>query len=84
MTFGDGGAPERSSASRACEMIRDKAGSDLTSERVSAVSSRGAVRNAVLTVSNSETRFVVCVNCLMNGRAARSVACISTRLVAVA
>ena len=47
-TFGDGGAPERSNASCACEMIRVSDGSESASDRVSAVSSCGAVRNAVL------------------------------------
>ena len=65
---GDGGVPARFKLASAWAMIRSSAGSELASDSLSAFASRFAVRNCALIMSNSDTRFVVRVNCSMNGR----------------
>src|ERR1017187_4252920 len=79
--LGDGGVPDRCRESVAWVTMRVNAGSELTSDFVSALASRGAVRNAVLICSKNETRLVVWVNCRMNGWAAWSMVFVSTRFV---
>ena len=65
--------PWRRRLAVACVMIRSSAGNALTSESFSALASCLAVRNWVQTMLKSETRFVVRVNCAMNGRKSFSV-----------